>query len=172
MLSKTNILIKTESPAGAGKLAGEGILILHAMFGELAFITFGWALVELMEPTKTRIIRAKWATLAGFVGTVLSWIVGGYYYLTIYPKARNLIRGGPWPWGHLIVMETKEHLFLIGPFLAALLLFIVWWKGEKLMVDNDSRRAALTLSAVLAVGAIVMLFTGAIIGISERVALG
>jgi len=153
-------------------LAGEGLLILHAMFGELAFITFGWAFVELIEPTKTRIIRAKWAALAGFAGTVLSWIVGGYYYVTLYPKARTLIKGGPWPWGHLIVMEAKEHLFLIGPFLAALLLFIVWWKGEELMVDRDSRNASLALSMILAVGAVVMLFTGAIIGISERVALG
>jgi len=154
------------------ELAGEGILILHAMFGELAFITFGWAFVELMEPTKTRIVRAKWATLAGFLGTVLSWIVGGYYYVALYPKARNLIRGGPWPWGHLIIMEAKEHLFLIGPFLAALLLFIVWWKGEELMVDSDSRWASLVLSGILTAGAIVMLFMGAIIGISERVALG
>jgi len=145
---------------------------LHAMFGELAFVTFGWVFVELIEPTKTRIIRAKWATLAGFLGTILSWIAGGYYYVALYPKARTLIRGGPWPWGHLIIMEAKEHLFLIGPFLGALLLFIVWWKGEELMVDKDSRWASLVLSGILTVGAIMMLFMGAIIGISERVALG
>jgi len=153
-------------------LAGEDILILHAMFGELAFITFGWVFVELLEPSVTRIMRAKWVTLAGFLGTVLSWIVGGYYYVALYPKARNLIRGGPWPWGHLIIMEAKEHLFLIGPFLATLLLFMVWWKGEELMADKDARYASLTLSAILAIGAIVMLFMGAVIGISERVALG
>jgi len=165
-------MIRIRIIALANDLAQEGMLILHAMFGELAFITFGWSFVELMEPTKTRIIRAKWATLAGFLGTVLSWIVGGYYYVAVYPKARNLIREGPWPWGHLIIMEAKEHLFLIGPFLAALLLFIVWWKGQKLMVDNDSRHASLVLSAILAIGAVMMLFMGAIIGISERVALG
>lgn len=147
------------------QLAGETVFLLHLMFGELAFIAFGWAFLELIRPTKTRIMRAKWATLGGFLGTVLSSVVGGYYYVALYPKAGNLIKGGPWPFSeaHLIMMEAKRHFLLIGSILAALALFIVWSKREELMVEKDWRYASLVLSASLAAAEFVMFTIDAVV---------
>jgi len=147
------------------------LIAAHAAVGDLAFIAFGWVFVELIEPTPTRVTRAKWMALLGSATTWLSWLAGGFYYVNSYPVDKALIKSGPWPWGHLILMEAKEHLFLLGPFIATLLLIIVWWQGRSLIDDVDARKAALILSVVAAVGAITMLLMGAVISLSERVAV-
>ena len=92
---------------------------VHAIFGELGIFAFVWAFVELFDPTTQRLKRAKTASLVGTVFFMLSWIIGGYYYVSFYgPIIKPLILEGPQPWAHTVVMEAKEHIFLFLPFLA------------------------------------------------------
>lgn len=99
----------------------EILIGLHAGLGELGVAAFFWALIELLNPTEQRQRRATIAVWIGLVAFIAAWIVGGYYYVTIYGTAiKPWIKAGPTPWGHSIIMEAKEHIFLLLPFLAAL----------------------------------------------------
>jgi len=94
---------------------------VHAALGELSIIFFLWTLVEIINPTNTRIKRAKITAFIGLILILTSWIIGGYYYTKIYSQdVKPLIKEGPYPWSHNIIMETKEHIFLFLPFLSVL----------------------------------------------------
>ena len=108
---------------------------LHAILGEIGIFAFLWVFVELLNPSELRIKRARVASLVGIIFFILSWIVGGYYYVSFYgPNIKPIIKEGPQPWAHSIVMEVKEHVFLFLPFLAIInymLLINVTLKDKK-----------------------------------------
>jgi hypothetical protein len=146
------------------RLAGESILTpfsvpllaLHLLFVELSFIGSGWAFVELIEPTKVRIMRAKWATFGGFLCNVASMVIGRYF-VALYPKGRNV--GSLWPSidSHIIIWERSWDLLLISSLVAGITFLIVWLRGDKMTMDKNSRYAALVLLAILVAGAAWML---------------
>ena len=91
---------------------------LHAVLGEAGALAFLWCAVEVLEPTATRLARARTAALVGTGLMVLSWVSGGYYYLAHYgPHVKPAIKAGSLPWAHTVGMELKEHVFLFLPFL-------------------------------------------------------
>lgn len=92
---------------------------LHAGLGELGILAFVWVFIELLNPTETRLKRAKIAAIIGSLSFFLSWISGGYYYVEFYGSiVKPLIKDGPTPWAHSVITETKEHVFLFLPFLS------------------------------------------------------
>ena len=141
-------------------MAGETFLLLHLFFDELAFVMFGWTFVELIEPTATRISRSKWTVLGGFVGTLASSIIGDYYF-SLHTKASALKEAGFE--AQIIAMELKRHYLIVGSFLAVLALFLVWWKGEELMIHKNWRYGCLLLSGILAGVQFVMLTIDAVV---------
>ena len=95
---------------------------LHAGLGEIGIFAFLWVLVEIINPDEKRIKRAKIVALIGTIFLFLSWTIGGFYYVNYYGEnVKPLIKEGPKPWSHNIIMETKEHVFLFLPFLAILI---------------------------------------------------
>lgn len=99
---------------------------LHAGLGELGAMAFLWMLIELLQPTDTRLRRARMAVWIGVTAFLLAWLFGGYYYVVTYGAViKPIIKAGPLPWTHSVIMETKEHLFLFLPFLAVTVAFAV-----------------------------------------------
>jgi hypothetical protein len=153
-------------------LAGEPIvapftaplLVLHWLFVEFAFIGLVWAFVELIEPTKARIMRAKWATLMGFLCNVGSTVVARYF-VALYPRGRNV--GNLWLSidSHIIIWERSWDLLLISSLVAGVAFLMVWSRGEKMTTDKNSRYAASVLLAILLVGAFYMLTVDAVASI-------
>ncbi|OGF67193.1 hypothetical protein A3I27_01240 [Candidatus Giovannonibacteria bacterium RIFCSPLOWO2_02_FULL_43_11b] len=96
-------------------LTAKPVLIgLHLGFAILGIDSFLWLLGEIVanaQSVKRRVI----AGIAGLIGYVLTWIVGGYYYVKFYgPLVKPVIKAGSAPWAHTIAMEAKEHIFLFS----------------------------------------------------------
>ena len=148
------------------------LALAHAILGELGILAFLWAFVELLQPTKDRINRAKIASLTGLVLFVATWIVGGYYYVNIYStQVKPIIKKGPMSWAHGIVMETKEHVFLFLPFIAILQYFVLRKYDLNLINSKNAKISVLILLGILILGGLSMAFTGSIISAGARAAL-
>ena len=94
---------------------------LHAWLGEFAAVMFVWAFIEMLTGAERNVQRARLATLLGLVLVFAAWLAGGFYYVEIYGTGvKPVIKQGPMPWAHSIVMETKDHVFIFLPFLAFL----------------------------------------------------
>lgn len=85
---------------------------LHLGFAIIGIDAFLWLLGEIVANTGT-IKRRMIAAILGLAGYILTWIIGGYYYVKFYgPLVKPIIKAGSAPWAHLIAMEAKEHIFL------------------------------------------------------------
>ena len=86
---------------------------LHLGFAILGIDFFLWLAGELIaDPEKRK--RLKIVSVIGVLGFVLSWLVGGYYYVKYYGTlVRPDILAGSAPWAHAVAMEAKEHIFLL-----------------------------------------------------------
>lgn len=94
-------------------LLSKPVLIgLHLGAGILAIDAALWLLGELVARAGS-IVRRKIAAALTLVGFLGSWIIGGYYYVTVYgPLVKPVIKKGAAPWAHAVAMEAKEHVFL------------------------------------------------------------
>ena len=140
---------------------------LHAAFGEIGAIGFLWVLVELINPTEDRVKRAKIVALISVILFFLSWFSGGYYYVNEYGEnVKPIIKAGPQPWAHLVLMETKEHAFFFLPFLAILATAILF-KYEKEILENRKIR-----NSIIALSIIIFLLAFAIGGMGYLISSG
>ena len=95
------------------------MLIFHVLLGLAALLFYGamWLGINKREPDVYR--QRQWS-LWGLLLLVLSWLTGGYYYVSYYGTAvKPIIQKGLAPWAHSVFMEAKEHVFLFLPFIAA-----------------------------------------------------
>ncbi len=145
---------------------------LHATLGELGVFAFLWMFVELLNPDEQRLRRAKIASFFGVIFLVASWLTGGYYYVVHYGEhIKPVIKEGPAPWAHGIVMEAKEHIFLFLPFLAIVIYAIVHSIGGLLIKDRALRKSVLTLVALTVLIGLGMALMGYTVSTGFRVAL-
>lgn len=145
---------------------------LHAVLGEFAVFAFLWVLVELFNPNKDSLSRIKIISMIGVVFLFLSWIVGGYYYVTIYgADVKPLIKAGPQPWAHAVFTETKEHVFLLLPYLGLLAFFMIRTAGDNLLKDRKSRLAVQLICLMIVLIGLSMAGMGYLISTGARNAL-
>ena len=111
------------------------LILLHAFLAEIGLIAFLWIVVELLNPTESRIQRAQIAAVVGVCGLYLAWLFGGFYYVEVYGlHIKPLINASEAKWTHSIVMEVKEHVFLFLPILGTVILAFL------LKFDKDKKR--------------------------------
>ncbi len=145
---------------------------IHLAIGEIAILAFVWIIAELINPDVKRLRRAKIAALVGVLFFFLSWISGGYYYLTEYGAVvKPMIKASASPWAHSIVMEVKEHVFLMLPFLAFLVYGIIANKGKDIVENEKFRKWTLYLSGLVVFLGASMAFMGYLISSAARDAL-
>jgi hypothetical protein len=145
---------------------------LHAVLGEAGALAFLWVLVELLNPSESRLRRARLAALLGVLFLIGSWVVGGFYYVTEYGAAvKPIIKSGPIPWAHSVITETKEHVFLFLPFLAILAWGLLMRFRDECMRNRNVRIAAVLVSALIVLLAFAMAGMGFIISSGFRAAL-
>lgn len=142
---------------------------IHAALGELALFCWIWILVEFLNPTPQRVNRARVAAVISIVSLLLSWMAGGFYYVTIYgPQVKPLIKAGPEPWAHAVIMELKEHVFLFLPFLVVLAGVLVWNASP---TDLTRRKIILILAILILVVGFSMAGMGYMISSAARASL-
>lgn len=144
------------------------LVMIHSVFGAIAALALTWVIIEMRYLTTTKgLARAKMASyIAAFFNIVGCWIVGGYYYLTVYgSQLKPIILDGSQPWAHRIIMETKEHVFLFLPVLSLTLMLMLVWLGkdQTLFEDSNARRAIIALAVLGLVMILVIFVFGALI---------
>ena len=139
---------------------------LHAGIGEIGALAFLWVFVELLNPDARRVVRAQIASTIGTVSFFLSWLVGGFYYVSYYgSNVKPVIKGGPMPWAHLVITETKEHIFLFLPFLALLVFGLIYAHKEELAQGKR-------MNSILIVSLLVFLISMAMAGMGYLISSG
>ena len=103
------------------------VLIAHILIG-LALIVLPVLILRLSS--KKSVLLKPLAGLAA----ILSWLLllpAGILYIMFYPATKTLIKSGPYPWLHSILMETKEHYGLLLPLIATLAAYLVFTNKTK-----------------------------------------
>jgi hypothetical protein len=101
------------------------ILVLHIVLGLIGLGALLFAFMQLIrkQPPWGIVEKSSWVALFSFL---LSWLSGAYYYVVYYGVAvKPRIVGGEFPWAHQVFMEAKEHVFLLIPFLAVVIVLAV-----------------------------------------------
>jgi len=110
-----------------------------------------------------------WSSLLGFLSFMASWLSGGYYYVEHYGGAvKPLIKEGVYPWAHLVVMETKEHVFLFLPILAALVFIVLALLRESAIENQGIKRALAYIAGFIVVAGIAITLGGMAISGAAR----
>ncbi len=148
---------------------------LHALVGEIGIFLFIWAFIEMRKITPQKVDFVKKLVVVGIFLFFLSWILGGYYYVNVYgSEIKPVIKEGPRPWAHSIIMETKEHLFLFLPF-ASLASFFFIRKYKNILgtlKGVDAQKAILLLLGISIFIGILMIIFGYIISSGFDSAIG
>ncbi len=131
-------------------LTAKPVLIgLHLGFAILAIDAFLWLLGEVIADAGS--LRRRLAAAAiGSISFILTWIVGGYYYVTFYgPLVRPVIKAGNAPWAHAIAMEAKEHIFLFVIPIAVTVFLLARLNANELQ-SLGLRKGLIRLTAITA----------------------
>lgn len=145
---------------------------LHAFLGEAGALAFFLVFISLLSPSEASIRRARVAACWGVIFLVGSWMIGGWHYLTDYALVvKPVIKAGPFPWAHLVMTETKEHVFLFLPFLAVLTWGLIKRYQGELVENRNARTAVLVLAVFIVLIAFAMAGMGFIISSGYRAAL-
>lgn len=93
-------------------------LVIHVLAGVIGIGMHNVVLMHLLKrtPNYMFVSRLAWSAVVMFI---LSWASSAYYYVTYYgASVKPRILAGTTPAAHTFFMETKEHIFLVLPFLA------------------------------------------------------
>jgi hypothetical protein len=144
------------------------ILLGHPTFGVLGILAAVWVFVETLNAREANAARLHAAAWCVAIFIVLSWILGGYWYVHYYAPEKALILKGPWPWAHTLVMEAKEHLFFIPLLLALYLPLAV---RDRLQASTAARAMVLSVAALVVLSGLAMEGAGALVNLGAKTAL-
>jgi hypothetical protein len=147
----------------------EIILGTHAFLGVVALLAGLWVFVEGINagPANSGRIRAASVTVLVFLW--LTYLVGGYWYVTYYYADKALILKGPWPLAHSLGTEIKEHLFFVLLMLGTYLPMVAY--DSRAMSSLGGRRLLLSIAGLVVLLSLAMEGGGALIGLGVRVAV-
>src|SRR3989338_5572712 len=97
-------------------------LYLHIIGGLLLIVIPAIILLQLRS-------KPSWLKVAAVATSAVSWITllpSAILYLIFYPATKTLIKAGPTPWAHSVVMETKEHWGILLPVIATLAAWLIF----------------------------------------------
>ena len=118
-------------------LVSKPLLIgLHLGFAIIGIDLFLWLLGEVASNTGF-VRRRMFVACTGFFAYLLTWIIGGYYYVKFYgPLVKPIIKEGNAPWAHAIAMEAKENIFLFAIPLAVTIYFLAKFDSNELQASG------------------------------------
>lgn len=141
----------------------KNLLSLHIFLGVGATAAFGYAWMQFKNPDY-KMLNVKILSILGALAIFSSWITGGYYYLYYYgANIKPQILAGSQPWAHKLIMETKEHIFLIIPVIAVTILLSVFLLKDEFQTEPQIKKSVSALLALNAILGILMMVMGFII---------
>lgn len=130
-------------------------LVVHVMSGIIGIGMHNTVLLQLIKkvPNYQYVSKVAWSAVGMFL---ISWGTAAYYYVTYYGSTvKPRILAGTTPVAHTFFMETKEHIFLVLPFVAISIALCVTYLQTH--PDENLRKSTAFLAAVaLVVGVAVV----------------
>ncbi len=143
-------------------------LVAHIILGLIAIAALYAVWMGLLKKRLAARFLA-WSAWISAISFFLSWLSGGYYYVVHYGKAvKPLIKAGPYPWAHTVVMEAKEHIFLFLPFCALVIALAISFLGPKIEEYPVIRRALAFLTGIAVFVGIAITLSGVLISGAAR----
>ncbi|MBI3900159.1 MAG: hypothetical protein HY308_17995 [Gammaproteobacteria bacterium] len=149
----------------------EIILMLHPTFGVLGVLATVWVGVEILNASAHNEKRIRCAALIAAVMFWLSYMFGGYWYVLYYAADKAVIKSGPWPFAHDLVMESKEHLFFVLLLLSTYLPIATRASGNRLILDSGTRQLLLTVTTFIVLLGLAMEGGGAVVALGVKLGL-
>ncbi len=123
-------------------------IMVHVLFGVLGIILAVALLVYLLNASEKNLPRIKSLSLWTALSMILSYLIGGWWYVTYYAAERDIIRAGAWKWAHTFFMEWKEHFFFALLFLS-ILLPVIAYRNDLTVLENRRLLLVVTLLVVI-----------------------
>lgn len=142
----------------------------HVIFGVWGVIMTVWLLVEVLNASEKNLRRMKIVSALSAVFNWLAYIWGGWWYVKFYGLDKAKILKGPFPAGHDIFMETKEHVFFILLILATFLPIIIY--NNNLFENKNARKLAFVVAILMIILGFGMEGAGSFITQGLRLGLG
>jgi uncharacterized membrane protein len=147
--------------------------MVHVLFGVLGIILAVALLVYVLNMSEKNIPRIRSLSLYTALSIIVSYVIGGWWYVVYYAHERDVIRAGAWKWAHTFFMEFKEHFFFVLLFLSILLPIIAY--RNDLMVPENRRLLVIVTAIIVLIGLAVdgsgaIISRGVIVGYMGRVA--
>ncbi|MBI4128823.1 MAG: hypothetical protein HY460_02115 [Parcubacteria group bacterium] len=140
---------------------------LHLVFAIVGIDLFLWLAGEIIADS-VKTIRQQTVAVLGALSFILSWMIGGYYYVVYYGSlVKPVIKAGSAPWAHAIAMEAKEHIFLFIVPLALTAMFLAFMKGDELR-QLGLKRHFLALTLMIATISLLLGLMGYMISAAAR----
>lgn len=146
----------------------ELLLMAHVSFGVLCLLATVWVFVDTLQASEANLARIKWLSRLAASAMWLAFLVGGWWYVTLYPADKAIILKGPWPFAHNLFMETKEHLVILLLLLTTYLPIVA---ADNLATNKAARKLTLWVAALIVLLALTMEGEGAFIAMGVKVAL-
>lgn len=135
-------------------------VMVHVFFGVLGILLALALLVYVINVSEKNVPRIRSLSLYTAVSLVISYIMGGWWYVVYYAHERDIIKAGDWKWAHNFFMEWKEHVFFALLFLG-ILLPIVAYRNDIMAPEN--RRLMIILASLVVILGLAMDGSGGII---------
>jgi len=144
------------------------LLLTHPAAGGLATLAALWVYVDTLNASSASEARIKNVSLicAGLMWT--AYFLGGYLYVMDYAADKEIIKAGPWAFGHNYFMEVKEHVFLMLLLLAT---YLPVAAAERLGSNKAARKIVLWVSGLIVPISLSMEGSGAIISVAVKIGL-
>ena len=149
-------------------LTNEMVLLAHPTFGALAIMAAVWVFVETLNVGPSNISRLRTVCFLGAGLMWLTYVVGGYWYVTQNGVDKAIIKAGPWPFAHSFFMEMKEHVFLMLLLLAT---FMPIAASADLSKNLGARKLVLWVAAFVVLTGFALEGSGALISMGTKVGL-
>ena len=146
----------------------ELILMTHVLLGVFCLVTTVWVFVDVLNASAANQSRIRWLSRGAAVAMWLAFLVGGYWYVALYPADKAIILKGPWAFSHTIFMETKEHLVIL---LLLLTTYLPIAAANNLASNKDARKLVLWVAGLIVMLALTVEGEGAFIAMGVKVAL-
>jgi len=123
-------------------------VMIHVLFGVLGIMLAVALFVDVLNVSEKNVHRIRSLSLSTAASMILSYLVGGWWYVVHYAPERDIIRAGSWKWAHTFFMEWKEHVFFVLLFLS-ILLPIIAYRNDLAVPRNRRLLLVVTMLVVL-----------------------
>lgn len=139
------------------------VLVSHVLLGVVGVIALYAVWMGILKK-KPPITFLRYTSIFAFFSIIFSWFSGGYYYVLYYGDAvKPIIKEGAFPWAHLIFTETKEHIFLVLPFVSLVLALVFVFMDTHIANDPKLKRSIAWLAGVATIIGVFITLAGIVI---------